>query len=368
MKHKVKKMNGTAVGVKSRGYKSLLVLVLAVCGALTLGLTGCNRDVEVARPAKDKPLIGLAIDSLVVERWQRDMEIIVAQANEAGYEVNVQIANESISRQKDQINALIDEGVKVLIILPNDADALTEEVTRAKRQGIYVIAYDRLIKAPNVDLYLSFDNEGIGYEIGEYLLEKLPVKSPDRVRRLVMINGDPKDNNSALLNKGFHRAIEDQTQGPVEVVGEVWANEWRERFAQEAIQKALADGEKIDGVIAANDVLASGAIRILVENQLAGKVMVVSQDAELSACQRIVEGTQLATVYKPINDLAEHAVAAAVAHLSGEVYPTTETIDNGYTKVPYDKLSFQLVDKDNMDEVIIESGFHTKEDVYRHKP
>ncbi len=354
-----------------------LVLALLV-SVLWLG-SGCGLKIGVGdddnEATKDVPVIGLSFDSLVVERWQRDMEIIVAEANERGYQVNVQIANEDIQKQRTQIEALVDLGVDALIVLPNDATALNEVITKAQRAGIPVIAYDRLIKSPGVDLYVSFDNEGIGYELAARMIRQLMQQRSNRTdaggtltKQIVVINGDPKDNNALLLNQGFYRAIKEQAPAPVKVVHEVWANGWRERYAEEAIREVLAQGKKIDGVICANDMLAASAIKVLAEENLAGTIPVVSQDAELSACQRIVAGTQLATVYKPINDLATQAVNMAVALAEGQTLPVEETLYNGYLDVPYLKLDVIVVDRSNMDKMIIESGFHLREDVYRYQP
>lgn len=347
---------------------------LILMTALMLGLSACqmqggNLDTNV------KPVLGLSFDSLVVERWQRDMEIIVAEANEMGYEVNVQIANEDLKRQQSQIEGLVDAGVKALIVLPNDASGLSEAMAKAQRAGIPVIAYDRLIKSPGVDYYISFDNEGIGYQLADRMIRELMTTAGSRdangkteTKNIIIINGDPKDNNAALLNQGFNKALRDQSPAPIKVIHEVWANGWRERYAEEAVREVLSKGIRIDGVICANDMLAATAVRVLAEANLAGQVPVVSQDAELSACQRIIAGTQLATVYKPINDLASQTVKLAVALSQGPLPQNDETIFNGYHDVPYQRLEVILVDRENIDSVIIESGFHQEEDVYRFKP
>jgi D-xylose transport system substrate-binding protein len=330
-----------------------------------LVLSACSKQVEVST---DKPiLIGLSFDSLVVERWQRDMEIIIANANQEGFEVDVRIANESVERQISQIEDMIDSGVKVLVILPNDADSLSEVIIKAKRQGIYVIAYDRLIKNAPIDLYISFDNRGIGKSLAEELIEESILEQRTTPLNLAIINGDPKDNNAHLLNEGYYDVIRTLiATGEINVVSEVWANEWREDIAKSAIEDLVLSETKIDGIIAANDVLATGAIHVLSEFKLAGDVIVVSQDAELSACQRIVEGTQLATIYKPINDLAVETVNAAVEILNEREVPYGETIWNGEREVPFKKLEFQVVNEATIKAIIIDSGFHSEEDVYLH--
>jgi D-xylose transport system substrate-binding protein len=343
--------------------KKLIKILLLIL--LFLLASACSKQKEVS--PEEPILIGLSFDSLVVERWQRDMEIIVANANQEGFEVDVRIANESVERQISQIEDMINSGVKVLIILPNDADSLSEVILKAKRQGIYVIAYDRLIKNAPVDLYISFDNRGIGKTLAMELIGESDLESRTSPLNLVIINGDPKDNNAHLLNEGYYDVIRTLVAtGEINIVSEVWANEWREDIAKSAIEDLVLSETHMDGVIAANDVLATGAIHVLSEFKLAGEVIVVSQDAELSACQRIVEGTQLATIYKPINDLAVETVNAAVEVLNGKEVPYGETIWNGEHEIPFKKLDFQVVNKSTIKEIIIDSGFHSEENVYLH--
>ena len=243
---------------------------------------------------------------------------------------------------------------------------------------------------PDVDLYVSFDNMEIGKGISKRLIDELlkkvdanqndenlndesendePQKDESQAQlpyNLLIINGDPKDNNSILLNKGFYETIQAHIDsGLIKVVDETWANEWREQYAKDLVEKQLASGVRIDGIIAANDVLATGAIEVLAKWRKAGEVIVVSQDAELSACQRIVEGTQLATAYKPIYDLASTTAKVAVGMAKGEKVIANDTIYNEYESIPYLKLDAYVVDLDNMETVIIKSGFHRKEDIYR---
>lgn len=342
------------------------ILVFILLGAFT----ACSKDKQV--DSDDKILIGLSLDSIVVERWQRELEILVATVNELGAEIDVQIANESIDKQTEQIKYLINRHVDVLIVVPNDAKAFYDVMSEAERNGIDVIAYDRLIMHPDIDLYISFDNVAIGKGISQRLMDQFKSDAASVPEeeftpyRLLIINGDPKDNNSKLLNQGFYEAIQPYIEdGLITVVDETWANEWREQYAKDLVEEYLSKGERIDGIIAANDVLATGAIEVLSKWQKAGSVYVVSQDAELSACQRIVENTQLATAYKPIYDLATTTAKIAISMAKGEKVLANDSIYNEYVTVPFLKLDAYVVDMDNMDSVIIKSGFHRKEDIYR---
>lgn len=308
--------------------------------------------------------VGLSFDSIVVERWKRDMETFVAAANKKGIDVDVQIANDDLNEQKKQIQYLIDKDVQVLVILPKEKDAFTDLISRARRKGIRVIAYDRLIMDADYDAYVSFENVGVGEMLAGRLIREL-TQVGHREADIVIINGDPKDNNSMMLNQGFYRVLDklDDTLR-VQVVSETWAPGWRENYARETMEALLDAGTVPDGIIAANDVLATAAIQTLAERQLAGQVLVVSMDAELSACQRIVEGTQLATVYKPYNALAQNAVDICLQLIDG-TFRTAASLPNGAFQIPTVALEGTLVDRSNIDAVIIESGFHSRDDVYR---
>lgn len=315
-------------------------------------------------PGRAALRVGLSFDSIVVERWKRDMETFVATANRQGIEVDVQIANDDLNEQKKQIQYLIDEGVQVLVILPKQKDAYTELIAKAKRKGIYVIAYDRLILNADYDAYISFDSVGVGEQIAGRLVRQLELDGKQNPK-LMIINGDPEDNNSKLFNEGFYNVLDSVSPDmPLEIVAEEWAPGWREAVAFDAVEKLLDSGVVPDGIIAANDVLATAAIQALTERQLAGKVLVVSEDAELSACQRIVEGTQLATVYKPYNTMAQRAVSMCLELIQG-TFKTEGTIGNGTGQIPLVEIPCELVDKTTIDEIIIDSGFHSRDDVYR---
>jgi len=339
------------------------ISMILLLGVAVLALWGVNR-VSVDQRAHHKMTIGLSFDSLVVERWKRDMETIVAVANENGYDVDVQIANDDLSEQKRQIQYLIDKGVDALIILPKEKTAYTELIRQARSKGIHVVAYDRLIMDADVEAYMAFENVGIGRKMAQHMVTALQKKG-GASHTLMIINGDPEDNNSGMFNKGFFDVLNrPENKGRIQVISEVWSPGWRESYATESVEKLLAQGVVPDGILTGNDVLATAAIQALSERQLAGKVEVVSEDAELSACQRIVEGTQLATVYKPYTSMARSAVQTCIELINGSFHPK-ETLWNGLKTIPVVKLDGTLVDRSNIDKVIIESGFHSKEDVYR---
>jgi len=343
--------------------KRIVIIIMVLIGIAASMSYMFKENDGVEEIETDKMKIGLSFDSLVVERWKRDLETIVAIANENNIEVIVQIANDSLEEQRKQIQYLIDEDVEVLIILPNEFDALVEEIKLAKRKGIKVIAYDRMIANSDVDAYISFDNVDNGQMITRKLLDTLP--DDGKKNNIIIINGDPKDNNSYMLNEGFYKELNEEASSErIEIIEEIWAYGWREHHAFNVVERVLVEGKTIDAIIAANDVLATGAIEALSERQLAGEVLVVSQDAELSACQRIVEGTQLATVYKPINQLSKTAVEYSIRLMNDDLLSEEAKISDGIFDIPYIRIKGDVVDLETIDEIIIDSGFHSKENVY----
>jgi D-xylose transport system substrate-binding protein len=340
-------------------------LVLRRAGALALvaivasSLSGCQARRHRADPTRP-PVIGFSVDSLVVERWQRDVDVFSKAASDLGAKVVLRIANQDAAVQESQVRELIDRGIDVLVIVPNDADKLSEVVSEAKARGIPVLSYDRLVRRAGVDLYVSFDNEKVGSLMAEAIAKAVPEGN------YVIINGAKSDNNALMLNTGIHRVLDPFiSSGKVRLVSEIWPDSWDSDEAKHALEEVLAQNHDLDAVIAGNDMLAEATINVLSENRLMGHVKVAGQDAELSACQRIAEGTQYATIYKPIDRLALKAAGFAVMLAKGERIETDASIDDGKGKVPYMRLEPILVTRELLDSTVIRDGFHSRSDVYR---
>ena len=347
--------------MKRKSYTYLIGLLVL----LGIILSGCAQS-ETAKeePAMEekKMQIGLSFDSFVIERWTRDRDMFVSTAQSLGAEVNVQVAGGSVEEQISQIEYFIKKKMDAIVIISIDGDALKNVVKKAKEAGIKVICYDRPIFDEAVDLFISFNNEKVGELMGEQLIEACPEGG-----KIFMINGSPSDNNVTQVDIGFMRAIKDSN---LEVVYTNFCENWLAELAFDYVNEGLTQTKDIVGVMCGNDDLASQAIRALSENRMAGNVAVVAQDAELSACQRIVEGTQTMTVYKSVETLAQKAAEWSVALIkneeiketSDEIYVTT--IDAEGTSITAYYIDPVAVTRDNLDEVIIDSGFHRQEDVY----
>jgi len=309
------------------------------------------------------PVIGFSQDSLVLERWKRDIEAFRGAAKDLGAEVRLKVADQDAAVQERQVRELLQEGMDVLVIVANDADKLSAVVREVKARGIPVISYDRLVRQAGVDLYISFDNEKVGSLMASAILGEV-----DRGGYLI-INGARTDNNALMISNGIHDVLKDAlASGRIHLVSEIWPLAWDSNEVRAALEPLLPRIAEIRGIIAGDDMLAEEAIRFFSENGRTGLVRVAGQDADLAACQRIAEGTQLATVYKPVERLALKAAGFAVMLANHEPIQTDGTIDDGSKKVPYVRLEPLLVNKANLDATVVKDGFHSSKEVYQNLP
>jgi D-xylose transport system substrate-binding protein len=350
------------------GKNLLKMFVIIILSVLLLMVTACKvADNKADATQKDKInkviKIGFSMGTLQEERWQRDRDIFVARAKELGADVILENANNVYEEQLKQVKYLIEQKIDVLVILPHDADKSAEMVQMAKKAGIKVVSYDRLVKDANSDIYISFDNVKVGQFMGQAILKKVPKGN------YVILNGAPTDHNSTMFRQGYMDTLKSYIdKGDIKIVSEIWAKDWAHEDAYNCVEKTLDAGTKIDGIIGANDNLASAAIEALSENRLAGKVAVVGHDADLSACQRVVEGTQLLTIYKPIDKIAKAAAEIAIKLARGEDVAANSTINDGKYTIPYYMIEPIPVSIDNMKDTVIKDNFHRLEDIYINVP
>ncbi|ORC35041.1 sugar ABC transporter substrate-binding protein [Marispirochaeta aestuarii] len=340
------------------GIFSLLILLML--------LFSCSRaQKEDAGMADRRIIIGFSIatDTFILERWNKDIKIFTGAAKELGAEVLFQLSAGGTRAQIDQIRYLLKQDIDILVVLPHDTSMLAGVIKEVNDQKIPVIAYDRLIQGVPISAYVSFDNVEVGRLFGRALTRKVP-----RGKYLI-VNGSVRDNNSYLVNQGLHEILDPYIEsGAVSIVDEIWLEQWSGDEATARISEILERTTDIDAISAGNDQLANSAIQLLAERRLAGKVAVVGQDADLLSCQRVVEGLQLMTVYKPISRLATRAAQISVAIARGEAPEPDRLVENGSnTTIPYFVEMPRAVFKDNMEETIIKDGFHSAEDIYRNR-
>jgi D-xylose transport system substrate-binding protein len=334
----------------------MLVILLFLCGCFHLP----PKRGETGKSSEGAPLIGLSMCSLLVQRWYSDMEMITANLTELGAQVLAQNANNDYETQYKQVEYMVKKGIDVLILIATDSNRCKNIVEFAKREGVKVITYERLIKDADVDAHYSFDNIKVGELMAQCLVKKMDKGN------VFFINGDKNDYNSELYRIGYLKVLQPYIEnGNIQVVGDKWAENWKKELAFQYIEQALASGVKINGIVAENDSLAEMAIEALSEAGLAGELTyIVGQDGDLAACQRIVKGTQLCTVYKPYDQLTFDVSSAAYRLAAGEKLDIREEIFNGTKNIPYYRLEPTLIAKYNLRETIIEKGIYHEDDVY----
>ena len=327
-----------------------LSLVTAACGG-----GGTSRPMG---PEKIK--VGLLLDTLVEERWQRDRDLFVERVKELGGEAIVKAANRDAALQEQQARELLNQGVKALVIVASDTEKAAAIVAAANEKKVPVISYDRLIRDADVALYVSFDNVKVGRMQAEYLLNQAPKGN------YLLVGGSQTDNNAKLLRQGQMEMLKPAiAAGSVKIVGEGWADNWSEEAAKALTEQGLKKARNnLAAIVASNDRTALGAIDALTANNLAGKVFVSGQDAELAAMKRIVAGTQSMTVYKPLRPLARMAAGAAINMAQGQTEEGVVTVNNGKKDVPARLLEPISVDKETMDRTVLADGYHTRNEVY----
>src|SRR5471032_2293259 len=332
--------------------KRRAVLGTLACGAMFASLTVLP---TLAHASKDKPEIGFCIDDLRVERWSRDRDYFVAAATKLGAKVSVQSADASEERQISQIENLISRGVDVIVIVPFNSKTLGNVVAEAKKAGIKVVSYDRLILDADVDAYISFDNEKVGEMQAQGVFNAQPKGN------YFMLGGSPTDNNAKMLREGQMKILKPAIdRGDIKIVGQQWVPEWSAATALRITEDALtANNNKIDAIVASNDGTAGGAIQALAAQKLAGKVPVSGQDADLAAVRRVIAGTQAMTVYKPLKLIATEAAKLAVQLVRNEKPGFNAQYDNGMKKVATVLLTPVPLTKANVP-LLVGDGFYTK--------
>jgi D-xylose transport system substrate-binding protein len=340
------------------GLTLLAALILAACvqqpEQTTTAATGTGAPSD--RPVR----IGFSMDTLKEERWQRDKALVEQRAKEVGAVLDVQVANGDDAVQTKQAENMLTKGVDVLIVAPHNGEIAASIVEAAHRRGVPVIAYDRLIKNSDVDLYTSHQVELMGQMQGEYALKHKPKGN------YVLIGGSPTDNNALLLRKGQMKALQPAIdRGDIKIISQQFAREWKAEEALRLTEDALTRTKnRIDAIVASNDGTAGGAISALEAAGLAGKVLVTGQDAQKDAVQRIVRGTQTMTIYKPIQPLAYGAVDAAIQLARKQPVDAKDKINNGKIDVPSILHAPIAVDKSNVDDTVIKDGYHKRDEIY----
>ncbi|MGQ7295266.1 multiple monosaccharide ABC transporter substrate-binding protein [Quadrisphaera sp. KR29] len=373
--------------------------LVAVGAALALGLSACGGEgaggggaaTPSANSAAPEDLtIGVAMPTQTSERWIADGDNVKSQLEEAGYQVDLQFANDDIPTQQQQLDQMISGGADVLIVAAIDGTALGTQLESAASQNIPVISYDRLIRdSENVNFYVSFDNYKVGVQQATSVLVGLGLLNADGSENpsapagpfnIELFAGSLDDNNAGFFFNGavdtLKPFIDNGTlvvkSGQTEIA-QVATLRWSQEEAQRRMENLLTgtynDGSTVNAVLSPYDGISRGIITALQNNGYGSGSkpypIISGQDAEIASVKLINDGVQYATIFKDTRLLAEQAVTAAQSFLQGQEPEAndTETYDNGVKVVPSYLLDSTIVYKDNITAALVDSGYYTQAEV-----
>jgi D-xylose ABC transporter substrate-binding protein len=295
--------------------------------------------------------IGLVMDSYVTDRWYKDQKFFTDRVKELGGEVQIEVAYGDPDQQVRECKSLIANGVKVLVVVPVDAQKAAEIAELAKAANIPLISYDRLILSKDIAMYVSYDNEKVGELQAQYVLNKT------QKGNYLMVNGPVSDNNAILFRRGQLKVLTPAiTAKKIVVLEDMIMEDWGELGALMRTDQFFSySKEKLDVIMAANDALAAGVIQALPKT-LQGKLLITGQDADVAGIQHIIDGTQSMTVYKPIKPLAYLAAEIAMKLANGKPITGGTKMQNGNITINAILLTPIAVDINNYKETVIKDG------------
>jgi D-xylose transport system substrate-binding protein len=334
----------------------------AATSAAGVPVTGGNANGKIAI---------LLPESQTTRYESQDLPLFKAKLQALGYNMSNLIysnANQNAANQQSQAEAALTNGAKVMVLDPVDSNAASAIADMAKAQGVPVIAYDRAVNnSDGVKYYISFNNQQVGKLQATSLINALNAHGKTNPT-IVMINGSPTDNNAGLFKAGAHSVFDPLVkEGKLTIAKEYDTPDWTPANAQTEMTQALtALSNKVDGVYAANDGTAGGAVAAMKAAGLNPLPPLTGQDAQVDGIQRILTGEQYMTVYKAIKPEAEAAATLAYGLLTGAQPPAgliTGTVNNGKVDVNSVILTPVAVTKDNVNSTVIKDGFVTVQQV-----
>lgn len=354
------------------------VLACALALAMLMALGGCQT--RQTGQGDSKARIGISMPTQSSERWIKDGATMKEILEGKGYIVDLQYAEDDIPTQKLQIENMITMGAEVLIIAAIDGSTLAETLTQAGKDGVKIIAYDRLlVNTDAVSYYATFDNRRVGQQQAESLVEGLRKLKGNGPFNVELFAGSPDDTNSYFFYQGAMDVLQPLIDDGTIVVpsgqmtqAEIGTLRWDGAVAQARMDALLAanyaDGTPLHGVLSPYDGLSRGILSALISFGYVPGVnlpVVTGQDAEAASIKLIISGEQYSTILKDTRDLA--AVAASMVEaLIGGLEPEindTETYFNNVKIVPAYLLEPHIVTIDNYRELVIDSGYLTEDDI-----
>ncbi len=371
--------------------KNPVYILIAVMMSATMILSACATPTPTAAPEATKATgaafaVGVVLPTKDEPRWIQDQTRFQDAFKAAGYNVQILFSQGSSAVEKTNVESLISQGVKVIVICPQDGAGAAAAADEARAAGIKVISYDRLIlNTAAVDYYVTFDSVAVGAAQGKYLVDK----ATGTGNPLYLYAGAASDNNAFLFFQGAwsvlqpkiadgtfviknsSEAVALQSKATLtrdeegKIIGQVttdWKFDVAKNLAEANLTSATAADKGNVFVLAPND----GTSRSIADTFAADKdvksYVITGQDAEIPSVQYIIDGKQSMTVLKDVRTLVKDAIAAAIAYLNGQTPPKTTTYNNGTIDVPAKPSEIISVDKTNVKAALIDSGYYPASD------
>lgn len=357
--------------------KKRIVILCTLAVFLTV-LVACD-DGDIASSSEISGRVGVSMPSMTLERWERDGNNMADNLRALDFEVDLQFAQDDVQTQISQIENMITNEVDILVVASIDGETLTEVLELAYSQGIPVIAYDRLImNSEHVSYYVTFDNFLVGVIQGQFLIDELKLDTGVGPFNIELFAGSPDDNNARFFFDGAMSVLQ-----PYITSGELIITSGQTDFTQMAIPNwETADAQarmdnllsahytdtELHAILSPNDSLALGVVSSLQSlgyGDTRPMPIITGQDADLANVKSILEGGQAMTVFKDTRILANSATRMVQEILNDESVTVndTETYDNGMRVVPTYLADVITITTDNVEEVLVESGFYTAEEI-----
>ncbi len=358
--------------------KKLLALVLVLSLVLCL-FVGCQPSTPAETPtepaAAEGGLVGVAMPTNDLQRWNQDGANMKAKLEEAGYTVDLQFGANDIPKQVSQIENMISNGCKVLVIASIDGNSLGTVLAQAKENKIPVIAYDRLImNSDAVSYYATFDNWKVGVKQGEYIRDALDLDNAAGPFNIEFITGDPGDNNINFFFDGAMSILQPYLDSgklvcqsgqtaKMDVATPGWATDKAQERFENILSTYYAD-KQLDAVLASNDSTAQGVANALASSYTNDVYPIITgQDCDIASTKNMMKDLQAMSVFKDTRDLAAKTVEMVDALMKGTEPPVNDnkTYDNGTGVIPSYLCEPKVCTKDDIQEILIDSGYYTED-------
>lgn len=345
-----------------------------------LCFTSCNKN-NSSVSQNGKMIIGVSMPTQSVQRWNQDGLNLKELLEEKGYAVDLQYAGNEVDMQVSQIEAMLNKGIKALVIAPTDSESplLSNILDIAGYLGVYIISYDIFTRNTDaVSYYATFDSYSVGTIQARYIEEKLRLADGAGPFNIELLTGDLSYNNTPLFFNGAMDVLNPYIDNGQLIVKSgkrsieeasiaLWASDVAQAHLKNIINTIYSRGEKIDAVLCSNDTIAAGVVKALTEANynVNNMPIITGQDCDVINVQHIINGTQSMSVFKDTRELATVTVEIVEAILEGKepnVHATITYNNNGVKNVPSYVLEPSAIDISNYKEILIDGGYYRAKD------